>query len=1174
MSRVTPSAQPVLSTLEIRLFGQASARLGDVPLKFAKRTTTFAMLALLILQRDRAMPRESLAFTLFPDHDEPGALAELRRCIYLTSKALPERAGDPWLIADAETIRWNDAAGAFVDVIAFERLATDAETADAAIDLYAGDLLESVYDDWVVAERERLRTRYLGLLDASLARHRARRDFPAAIACAKRTLATDPWREDTLRALVAVRYQSGDTAGALAEFEGFARRLRDELNAAPMAETLAVRASILRNERVPGSLDGPAGSATPERAAAIAPLPFVGRSAELASLRAAWGRAARGNGSLVLLTGEAGVGKTRLAAELASVAVAEGGRVFVGTTAAAESMPYQALVEALRSALPLVLARPPAPARRATLARLLPELGATDAAGLPLPELSPERETARIYDALAHAVRGLASPRPLLLVLEDLQWAGSPTLEALAAVVRDAVHAPLLVVATAREEELHADHPLRALVRSLRAFRHVEELGLQRLGAEDVAELVGRVDGLRERSATLARDLYAHSEGNALFLNEAINSVIERRAPIESRSTGSIAQVIAARLGSLSDEARSVAEIAAVAGAGCSVALIRDVGNATPSDVARGFDELLDRRILREASARTGHDYVFTHHLIARAVYDGIVPAFRSQRHLRIARLLEAEHRHTQASPAREIARHYECAGDATRSTDWYLRSARQAAEVFAYGDAIELAGRALANAAADSDKIAALDIRERALGRRGERAQQRADIDALARLAGGDPGRRLDVLNRRVLLARMLGESEDEGRLIDELEALAQSLDEAARAQAYTQRATHLGLRSLQAEALVPARAALAIYERLGDLHGQLECLCLLVGFTTNVGDVAASREYLALMGERAASRADRAIEAKALATAAMAVLLRGQYGECLELSRRALALQLVTGDREGEAYSRGRIASSAVRLSDFATALREYELTLETYESIGHKRGVAITYTNRAGLLMRLGLFAEALDSIERSNALLETVQEQRMVACNHVNASFIHIQLGDARAAKTHAQLALELTRQIQFPVFEAAALANLGNAERVLGNFDAAIEHMTAGIDIRRPIQDVGEFVDDLADLTLAYAESGRAREAAASAEELDALSDSNFGGAFWSHYIWWAIGHGFRSTADGDRAQAAFRRAAEEVARFAESIEDAELRAAFLAIPVNARISSASELDTRATLRRR
>jgi tetratricopeptide (TPR) repeat protein len=210
-----------------------------------------------------------------------------------------------------------------------------------------------------------------------------------------------------------------------------------------------------------------------------------------------------------------------------------------------------------------------------------------------------------------------------------------------------------------------------------------------------------------------------------------------------------------------------------------------------------------------------------------------------------------------------------------------------------------------------------------------------------------------------------------------------------------------------------------------------------------------------------------------------------------------------------------------------------------------------------------MRLGLFAEALDCIGRSNALLETVQEQRIVACNHVNASFVCIQLGDALAAKNHAQRALALTREIQFPVFEAAALSNLGNAERVLGNFDVAIERMTAGIAIRRPIQDVREFVDDLADLTLAYAEAGRVAEAAASAEELDALSDSKFEGAFWSHYIWWAIGHGLRGNGEGVRASAAFRRAAAEVAQFAESIEDAAVRAAFYAIPVNARILNAT-----------
>jgi DNA-binding SARP family transcriptional activator len=197
--------------LDIRLFGHANVSFAGVPLKFAKRSTTLAMLACVLLKRGRPMPRESLAYLLFPEVDEAAALAELRRYLYLANKALPACDVEPWLLLDAETVRWNERANAFVDVVEFERLSVSAETQGQAIDLYAGDLLEDVYDDWVLAERERLRSRYLALLNECLDRHRANREFNVAISYANRVLATDPWREDTLRTLVAVRYESGDT---------------------------------------------------------------------------------------------------------------------------------------------------------------------------------------------------------------------------------------------------------------------------------------------------------------------------------------------------------------------------------------------------------------------------------------------------------------------------------------------------------------------------------------------------------------------------------------------------------------------------------------------------------------------------------------------------------------------------------------------------------------------------------------------------------------------------------------------------------------------------------------------------------------------------------------------------------------------------------------------------
>ena len=1145
--------------LEVQLFGQPDIRIQGAPVKFAKRSATLAMIAMLVLKRGHPVSRESLAFTLFPDHDEASALAELRRYLYRANKALPDRNGCAWILGDAETVHWNGEGAARVDVIEFERLAADAATQPQAVNLYAGDLLENVYDDWVVSERERLRGRYFGLLDDLIERFRAERNFVAAIGCAKRILSGDPWREDALRSLVALRYESGDTAGALAEYDRFARRLRDELAIAPMPETVAVRQSILRQEAVPGAISGPRYDGDPQ-SRIVSILPFAGRQRELTLLYNAWTRAARGSLGLVLIAGEAGIGKTRLTSEFARTVQAEGGRVFIGTTATPESMPYQPIVEALRSGLPLLTARQISREHRTVLSPLLPELRDPGIPDVFFSDRSPERATARIYEALSHAVRCLASPRPLLLVLEDLHWAGPSTIEALGAIFRNAMRSSLLVVATCRQEETPIGHPLRALIRSLRNVSGIEEVELEPLEEEHVAEIVAGIEALQESAGDIVHPLYAQCVGNALFLEGAIDIILESGSAQLEAST--ISSTIARRIERLSEEARSVAEIAAVAGSGCQITLIREVSNLSSTSIARGIDELLDRRILREAGARSGYDYVFSHHLIADAIYGEIEPALREQRHFRMGGCLEAISGSNPTISPRAIARHYELAVARSQAALWYLAAARSAAAVHAHEDAIELAGRALANAETADGQRAALEIRETARSRSGDREGQQQDIDALMQLAGEDRQAQFEVLLRRIFLSRALGNSEEEERLIAHLERLAPNLGDAARAKALAQAATHLGLQSRSAESIGPARRALAIYEKCGDVQEQLECLCLLVEATTNIGDLEAARQYLTLMRDRAASLRDRTIQARALAVAAVAALLRQDYRECYALTQQSLELHLSLNDREGEAASRGRLAVTAAWLGDYAVALREFDTAIAIYEALGHKRGLAATYTNRTLLLMRIGLFAEALTSIERSNQLFDKVQERRTIAANQVNASFVNLQLGKAAEAKALATSALQITREIAYPVFEAAALANLGNAERALGEIDAGIAHMEQGLQIRRSIQQPRDFADDLADLTLAYVHAHRHENAFATAREVYAIGSESLDGSFWPQYAWWAAAQGLAAGGAEREARQAMVRAVKELHEFAARIQDEATRTAFLHLPVNAAIAQA------------
>jgi DNA-binding SARP family transcriptional activator len=1155
MSMGNAAAKATGGRLSVRLFGAAQFEASGEPVKFSKRNRTIALLAKIILQRGAPLARDTLAFTVFPDDDEAAALSQLRRYLYLATKALPPPPdGTPWLTADGETVRWNLAACASIDVLEFETCAAAPEHYERAFELYAGDLLEDLYDDWIVVERERLRARYLHMLGDALERYRSDRRFAQAIAGANRILANDPWREDTLRALVSLRHESGDSAGALAEFDRFARRLRDEMAIAPMPETVALRNLILRGETPAGAVRV-ARSQRDDAPRRDAILPFVGRGREMVDARAVWTRAARGCASLLVVEGEAGAGKSRFAAELARLAQSEGGRTFAGSTAVPEAMPYQALVEALRAATPLLLARPPNDARRALLARLLPELRDPDRDADRLPDDDAERGIARFHDAFADAVRRLASGRPLLLILEDLHWAGDATLDALASLIRELHRSPVLVVATCRGEETPPGHHLRAVARDLATAGLANELFLPRLSEEAIGELVDRVDGLHGRPASFARELFARSEGNALFVNEFVSGTLEGSESAES----TIAALIATRLARLSDRALDVAHVAAIAGMGCDASLVRDVSNLSSTDVALGFDELLDKRILREAGARARHDYVFTHHLIADAAYADVAPDVRARRHARIARLLEAERSRTDGLE-REIARHYDAADEREAAARWYARAAASAARVHAYADTIALATRGLALGPGDAWRRTLLETRESAYALRGERAAQRADVDALQRLAGDDPQQAFDVLRRRIALARALGDSDEEGTLIAQLTAFEAHLGDAAKAEGLLQSATHAIQQSRPLDARAAASGALELFEKDGNVRSQLECLSILVDAAANAGDLAASNAYLAQIHVRAADAGENTVEQRALTTAAKAALLRYDYRTSHDLSVRALAIAEATGDRDAVAATLGRLGAVNAWLGSYAAALRDFERALETYASIGNKRGLAVTHTNRTMLLMRLGLFDDALESIARSKELFATVGERRTMVANLVNESFVRVQQGDAAGGRARAFEALALARDIGFPIFEAAALANIGNAERALGNFTAAIDAMERGIAIRRPLQEPRDFADDLSDLALGYAQAGRGADAGAVADDLSAIDGGVFTSALWPHYVRWAISVGH--AAGGRPAEAAdgAARARTELYAFAAAIDDDRARRAFLAIPVNVEIA--------------
>ncbi len=328
--------------------------------------------------------------------------------------------------------------------------------------------------------------------------------------------------------------------------------------------------------------------------------------------------------------GEAGIGKSRLAHELTLIAEGQGGRVLRGQTSPEETQPYQALIQACRAALPMVLTLDLEPVRLAAIAALLPELHQRRA--LPaLAALDLERERLRLFDALAACFEKLARPRPVLLLLEDVHWAGEATLSLIEFLVRRAAAAPVLIVATYREEETPRGHPLRHLRRRLQKDTLADHVALTGLSTDAIADWLAVVTPPAVdvcQLPQLAARLWAASEGNPLFVSllmqpwfdSDVNWIDQIERDPKRTLPESLRNIVASRLAQLSPTARAVAEIAAVAGPIFSTELVREAGGWSEAHVLDALNELLDRRLVHDAGGQRQFDYAFAHAVIQQTL--------------------------------------------------------------------------------------------------------------------------------------------------------------------------------------------------------------------------------------------------------------------------------------------------------------------------------------------------------------------------------------------------------------------------------------------------------------------------------------------------------------------------------------------------------------------------
>jgi ABC-type oligopeptide transport system substrate-binding subunit/DNA-binding SARP family transcriptional activator len=659
-----------MSTLQLLLLGGLELRCGGSPLAKPPTLKSQSLLAYLVLHRGRPQNRQHLAELFWGDRPERKARRSLTTALWHIRRCLPA-AGI--LLSDPQTVQFDPLADLWLDVDEFQSHAAHEDLArlESAVTRYRGDLLDGFYDDWILTLRYQLDTLYCDVLTRLMVGQEAAGKPEAALAMALRLLDRDPLREDAHRLAMRAFCRLGQRHAALEQYRRCQEAVQQELGAEPMVETTELYRAILD-----GHVEiGPPVEAMPAAGVEVLPplpagthplearvsSPLVGREQEMAFLRDRHEAAQQGRGGLVLISGEAGVGKTRLVGELARELRWQGACVLWGRCYEFERiLPYQPVAEALRAVVP-TLTRSELEGHPtwvlAEVARLVPEI----LEKLPkldvTPALRSEQERMRHFEGLARFLAHLSSQGRLLIVLEDLHWATESTLQLIHYLARHLTAHPVLMVGTLRPEAVGRRHPLRALQQGLAREGVARSLSLEPLSPQAVEALVAEMSGAGEAVVPLARRLYAETEGNPFFLMEIIKALFETQwiTLEEGRWRGDFARIheadlplptgvsdiIQARVRGLDDEPQQALRLAAVLGREFDVELLEALWERGEEATLEALDVLLRRRLIEEGTGALGRDYAFTHHKIQEVVYAGMPERNRQRLHGRAGLAME-----------------------------------------------------------------------------------------------------------------------------------------------------------------------------------------------------------------------------------------------------------------------------------------------------------------------------------------------------------------------------------------------------------------------------------------------------------------------------------------------------------------------------------------------------
>ncbi len=996
-----------MEPLRVYLFGGFLLERGGTVLPPIASRIGRSLFAYLVMHRSRPLQRDLLAGSFWPDLPEGRARRRLSHTLWQIQDVVSEGTVSH-LAATADTLAFDTTLPYWLDVEEFDRFfdslglsgsdellerTGDVATLQACLELYRGDFLAGFFDDWGVSDQDHYRQRHLVVLSRLVEMTKGHGAYEEALAYARRLTHHDPLREEAHQEVMRLCFLLGRTSDAVRQFKRCRSMLEEELETEPSESTVALYRRILKQRRA--AILPLQGKESAVLEGSRSEAPFVGREEERRSLVDHLERVMLGQGGVVLVEGEPGVGKTRLVLKAADDARWRGFEVSWGTCTPGTLRPFGPLAEILESLGTLraeQLSDQVGSVWLAEALQLAPHLGEqTLLASAPTP-LHPTEESTRMQEALVRTLGALGRIAPHLVIVDDVHWADQDTLGVLAQLGPRLAASRILLLLLYRSEEGRGDPEVWDVLRGLDRIAGIGRLVLSPLSVFELGDMVQRILGLTRVEPAVAARLHRLTGGNVLFVLETLLALRDqglfeaggdRAEVLERRLAGQtlpvaprVRSVIDARTALLGTDASTIFEVAAVCADAANLSTLATAAGVPRPRVLDAVHDLLHRGLIREE----GDDgYRVVHDQVRQVVYERLGKRRRVELHGRVAAAL------VQVDPedVDALGHHFWEAGIPDRAAHFLFEAGIRAEKLNAFETArqhLEAARVAAAQAGWEpKDRYQLLGILEAVLGVLGRRDEQ---VEILVEMASLVEARSVvlgDLERRRAWLFAHTGsfvEAEqsarrsvkverrggNQGMLAASLVALGTCLrwsgrpleavshleaavraaaeDDQQRAKAHTELGSTLVEVQRSAESLPHLESALTLFKKLGDLRGQAEVFGIQARALRQQGDTDGSVV---------------------------------EYGRAMELCRRI-------GYRHGEGVNLVNLSNVHYFLGRVTDALSGYGQAARIFAELGDLRGEAMVLVNAASVRHTLlGDDDRAVADAEKARAHFAVIGDQ---------------------------------------------------------------------------------------------------------------------------------------------------------------------------------------------------